>query len=214
MGPSILAAAFTTFAAAITMLFCQITFFNKFALILLMTILHATIASFVIYIVLTDCFGPSEPTKCFDGIFMKIKGLCSKDDEPKYSASPEMIDGKLTYDLGKTFKASNETPHYNASPEMIDGKLTYDLGKLDDGKPPLSGKVDGGKQDSDHAASKQGSDRAGEDIILEQKDDVSSVTNVTNLDFYRNSLTNEVKIDAQHKRDSLSALSDNFEGNP
>lgn len=87
MGPSILAAAFTTFAAAITMLFCQITFFNKFALILLMTILHATIASFVIYIVLTDCFGPSEPTKCFDGIFMKIKGLCSKDDESEKTGS-------------------------------------------------------------------------------------------------------------------------------
>ena len=58
MGPSILAAAFTTFAAATVMLFCKVTIFTKFALILLMTILHATLGSFVVYIVLADSFGP------------------------------------------------------------------------------------------------------------------------------------------------------------
>ena len=71
MGPSILAAAFTTFAAAIAMLFCTVTFFTKFALILLMTILHATIGSFVVYLVLTDCFGPSKPTQLFDSIIQR-----------------------------------------------------------------------------------------------------------------------------------------------
>lgn len=74
MGPSILAAAFTTIAAAIAMLFCTITFFTKFALILLMTIVHATIGSFVVYLVMTDSFGPSEPTKVFDSILAKCTG--------------------------------------------------------------------------------------------------------------------------------------------
>merc|ERR1712008_322467 len=46
MGPSILATAGTTFFSAIVMLFCTITFFNKFALVLFFTIVMATIASF------------------------------------------------------------------------------------------------------------------------------------------------------------------------
>ena len=74
MGPSILAAAFTTFASATAMLFCTVTFFTKFALILLMTILHATIGSFVVYLVLSDTFGPSEPTKFYDSVVINLKG--------------------------------------------------------------------------------------------------------------------------------------------
>jgi len=68
MGPSILAAAVTTFAAATVMLFCQVVFFTKFAMILLMTILHATIGSFVVYLVLSDLFGPAEPTRIVDKV--------------------------------------------------------------------------------------------------------------------------------------------------
>ncbi len=85
MGPSILAAAFTTFASATVMLFCQVTFFTKFALILLMTILHATAGSFIVYLVLTDCFGPSNPTKLFDSVVKKCFGRGAKEeqDEPK-----------------------------------------------------------------------------------------------------------------------------------
>jgi len=74
MGPSILAAALTTMSAAVVMLFCKITFFTKFAMILLMTILHATIGSFVVYIVLNDLFGPSEPTRMIDGLIARITG--------------------------------------------------------------------------------------------------------------------------------------------
>lgn len=71
MGPSILAAALTTFASAIVMLFCKVIFFTKFAMILLMTILHATVGSFVVFIVLADLFGPSEPTRMFDRLLGK-----------------------------------------------------------------------------------------------------------------------------------------------
>lgn len=81
MGPSILAAAFTTFSAAAVMLFCIVTFFQKFALILLMTILHATGGSFIVYLILTDCFGPSEPTKFVDSCLRKLTGKNQNEDE-------------------------------------------------------------------------------------------------------------------------------------
>ena len=79
MGPSILAAAVTTFASAIVMLFCQVVFFTKFAMILLMTILHATVGSFVVYLVLSDLFGPAEPTKLVDKIM-----TCKRNEQEEY----------------------------------------------------------------------------------------------------------------------------------
>jgi len=66
MGPSILAAAFTTMAGALMMLFCIITFFTKFAFVLFFTIIQATIGSFVVFLTMTDCIGPSEPTYMAD----------------------------------------------------------------------------------------------------------------------------------------------------
>lgn len=103
MGPSILAAAFTTFAAAIVMLFCQILFFTKFALILLMTVLHATLASFVFYIALSDSVGPSEPTKFVDGIFTKCScNTNEKENKEIHFVSSDDVDEKPIYDLGKT----------------------------------------------------------------------------------------------------------------
>lgn len=83
MGPSILAAAVTTLSSALVMLFCKVVFFTKFAVILLMAVIHATIGSFVIYLVLCNLFGPSEPTKFIDGIATKCLKCCGKnaDDE-------------------------------------------------------------------------------------------------------------------------------------
>ena len=63
MGPSILAAAATTFSSASIMLFCKLMFMTKFAQMLSLTITFALIGSFVVYVVLTDSFGPREPTK-------------------------------------------------------------------------------------------------------------------------------------------------------
>lgn len=114
MGPSILAAAFTTFASATAMLFCTVIFFTKFALILLMTILHATIGSFVVYLVLSDTFGPSEPTKFYDSVAKNLKGKIfgnekEKMDPTKNTMSPMYddvqrilsFDKNTVYDLGK-----------------------------------------------------------------------------------------------------------------
>jgi 5-methyltetrahydrofolate--homocysteine methyltransferase len=86
MGPSILAAAATTFAAAVVMLFCKVVFFTKFAMILLMTILHATIGSFVVYIVLNDIFGPAEPTKFIDRLV-----ACGKKDDLSHSTDDDLV---------------------------------------------------------------------------------------------------------------------------
>lgn len=50
MGPSILASAITTFSAGFVMVFCTLTFFAKFAQMLMFTIIHAIIGSFIVYL--------------------------------------------------------------------------------------------------------------------------------------------------------------------
>jgi hypothetical protein len=77
MGPSILATAYTTFFSAIVMLFCTITFFRKFALVLFFTVVMATFASFVVFCTLTNCFGPTNPTYLVD----KCLSFCSRGDD-------------------------------------------------------------------------------------------------------------------------------------
>jgi len=71
MGPSILAAAFTTICSAAIMLFTVISFFQQFALILFYTIIQATVGSFVVFTAFADCIGPSNPTYLVDSIFSK-----------------------------------------------------------------------------------------------------------------------------------------------
>jgi predicted RND superfamily exporter protein len=66
MGPSILAAGFTTIAGAIIMLFCMISFSRQSAQILFYTILMPTIGTFVVLVSLMDILGPREPRYLFD----------------------------------------------------------------------------------------------------------------------------------------------------
>jgi predicted RND superfamily exporter protein len=66
MGPSILSTALTTVLSAVVMLFTVITFFQKFALILFLTVVQASIGSFIVFVVMLDCFGPRNPTYLFD----------------------------------------------------------------------------------------------------------------------------------------------------
>mmetsp|Transcript_5011 Transcript_5011/g.14599 ORF Transcript_5011/g.14599 Transcript_5011/m.14599 type:complete len:1206 (+) Transcript_5011:1375-4992(+) len=73
MGPSILAAGFTTMASAVVMLFTINFFFHKFGFILFMTVLQATVGAFVIFTSIVLCIGPSEPTKLFDTMIGKKK---------------------------------------------------------------------------------------------------------------------------------------------
>lgn len=66
MGPSILSGAATTFTAGIVMFFCTISFFQKFGTILMLTMLHAMLGTFVVFISLADSLGPSRPTFLYD----------------------------------------------------------------------------------------------------------------------------------------------------
>ena len=75
MGPSILAACFTTVSAAIVMLFCTIVFFQKFALVLFFCIIQATVASFIFFCTLSDCCGPADPTQLVDSIVRCVYGI-------------------------------------------------------------------------------------------------------------------------------------------
>lgn len=88
MGPSILAAAFTTVAAAIIMLFTVITFFQKFALILFMTIIQATVGTFIIFLTLVDTIGPSNPTYLVD------RCIGARKEEPWEKPSPDDVPTK------------------------------------------------------------------------------------------------------------------------
>ena len=60
-------------------IFTEITFFSKFAVMLMMTIIHSTIGCFVVFLVLCDCFGPAEPTKGYDTIKSKLCGSGKKE---------------------------------------------------------------------------------------------------------------------------------------
>lgn len=81
MGPSVLAAAFTTICSAALMIFTVITFFQKFAIILFYTIFIATWGSIIVFITLIMCFGPSEPTKLIDSIIASLKKCCCTRDK-------------------------------------------------------------------------------------------------------------------------------------
>lgn len=78
MGPSILAAAFTTISAAVVMMFTTILFFQRFAVILFYSLLMGLGGSMIVFLVLTDTFGPSQPTYCMDGFFNYVRGCCTK----------------------------------------------------------------------------------------------------------------------------------------
>jgi 5-methyltetrahydrofolate--homocysteine methyltransferase len=103
MGPSILAAAFTTIASAIVMIFTVNTFFVKFAIILFFTILQATVGSFIVFLTFTDCVGPNEPTYLWD----KIAQRCQRRrvDDAEYAEGDTSV-----LDMDKTIatKAAHE----------------------------------------------------------------------------------------------------------
>lgn len=73
MGPSVLAAAFTTGASAVVMIFTTILFFEKFAFVLFFSILQSTAAAFIVYCVLTVSLGPSHPTTFIDGLLCQSR---------------------------------------------------------------------------------------------------------------------------------------------
>mmetsp|Transcript_19254 Transcript_19254/g.39804 ORF Transcript_19254/g.39804 Transcript_19254/m.39804 type:complete len:1128 (-) Transcript_19254:503-3886(-) len=80
MGPSILAAGFTTFSAALIMLFTVITFFEKFAIVLFLTVLQSLAGSFIVFLTMAVSLGPSDPTYLVDHMLAKCcPMICKKD---------------------------------------------------------------------------------------------------------------------------------------
>ena len=55
------------------MLFTIIYFFRIFALVLFFSIIQAVIGSFVVFLVFTDCVGPSNPTYLYSKFFASAK---------------------------------------------------------------------------------------------------------------------------------------------
>lgn len=105
-------------------------------MILLMTIVHATIGSFVIYIVLTDLFGPSEPTKLIDGLLR-----CGKKGETKDAGTDDLVLTKednvpdfadnsepLVEYLGMGNKEIGQSDH-EVEVTLNESQIKYDLGK-------------------------------------------------------------------------------------
>jgi len=74
-------------------------------MILLMTIVHATIGSFVIYIVLTDLFGPSEPTKLIDGLLRWLI-KCGKKGETKDAGTDDLVLTKEDNETAEPYAAN------------------------------------------------------------------------------------------------------------
>ena len=66
----------------------MITFFTKFAQILFYTILMATAGSFIVFLTLTDIFGPSNPTALVDKSIMKLRNLSKEAPTPAASQEP------------------------------------------------------------------------------------------------------------------------------
>mmetsp|Transcript_7523 Transcript_7523/g.15390 ORF Transcript_7523/g.15390 Transcript_7523/m.15390 type:complete len:1133 (-) Transcript_7523:134-3532(-) len=106
MGPSILAAAFTTFSAALIMLFTVITFFQKFAIVLFLTVIQSLAGSFIVFLTLTICLGPSDPTYLVDRMMQKCYGCCGKDYDIQAENTTEH--GEVNDERRENKKVENE----------------------------------------------------------------------------------------------------------
>lgn len=95
MGPSILAAAITTAAAAIVMSFAKIVFFRKFSTILLYSIVMGLFGSMSVLLALTDVFGPAEPTAFADYLAGAVFGG-KKKPFVEVETSKQMLDPSPT----------------------------------------------------------------------------------------------------------------------
>jgi protein dispatched 1 len=109
MGPSILATAFTTFCAAIVMMFTIIIFFQKFALILFLTIVQATVGTFIFFLTMTDTIGPKHPTYLVDKLTAKFGiGEDEKGADKDESSRNNVVMGEGTAELSALQDASGE----------------------------------------------------------------------------------------------------------
>ena len=60
LGFPIISAAFTTLVSAVILFFAQITFFNKFGLIVMLSMVFSLLATFLMYVPMLDAIGPQR----------------------------------------------------------------------------------------------------------------------------------------------------------
>jgi hypothetical protein len=100
------------------MFFAVITFFTKFATILFFTILQGTIGSFVVFLGLTDCFGPSRPTATVDWVTSKLWWGDAKEREPLVESrvEREVVPNEPRGPRGDPVYAKREVPNEHIVP--------------------------------------------------------------------------------------------------
>ena len=132
MGPSVLGSAATTMSTAIVMLFCQIATLEKFATMMIMTMVHSLIGSFVIFSVLCSCFGPAEPTKTVDFIqnkvrsqLQKLKGGVARSDSGEDVPKSIEIDSDVNNNSSSSNNRSNSNSSNNFRPKKWMIILSY-----------------------------------------------------------------------------------------
>ena len=90
MGPSVLGSAATTLSTALIMQFTRTTSPMKFATMMIMTVVHSLIGSFIIFSVLCLCFGPAEPTRRFDTIKTRVVNQLQKGEIKRVGTQSEV----------------------------------------------------------------------------------------------------------------------------
>jgi predicted RND superfamily exporter protein len=89
MGPSVLAAAFTTISGALIMIFTQILFFKRFAFVLLFTIVHSTVGALIVFCTLTNCCGPENMSTLLSNLHCVIDRIRGHSTETLSTTSSE-----------------------------------------------------------------------------------------------------------------------------
>lgn len=89
IGPPILSSAATTFFTGLLLLACNILFFVQFGIVLVLTMIFATVGVFVVFLVLVDTLGPAQPTYLADKAAEKLACICPIDVAPGAAAAPE-----------------------------------------------------------------------------------------------------------------------------
>lgn len=95
--------AFTSICGAIVMVFCVISFFQRFAQILVYTILMSVLGSFIMYLSLTETMEPSQPTYLVDRMLVACCNWLATMAGTSKNAKKEQPDNNSHHDY--TYKA-------------------------------------------------------------------------------------------------------------
>ena len=90
-------------------------FFRKFAFVLFFAIIQATIGSFVVFLAMTDCIGPSEPTSMAD----RLLGGCQPVEEESATGTTQHTAATTVVSTGRDSSRLDETIVFASSGERM-----------------------------------------------------------------------------------------------